>query len=63
MAQNIELMNKVNTILLLHAELLTNWERDYLSNLNQTLMNHGQLSEKQLKLLNQILSRRKIANV
>jgi hypothetical protein len=53
-------MNKINTVLLLHSERLSNWERDYLSNLNQTVINHGQLSEKQLGLFEQILVRRKI---
>ncbi|MCP4956024.1 hypothetical protein AYY19_02315 [Photobacterium aquimaris] len=60
MAQDTELMHKVNTVLLLHSESLTHWERDYLSNLNQTLIHHGQLSEKQLTLFKQIVTRRKI---
>ncbi|WP_163921358.1 hypothetical protein [Photobacterium sp. Alg240-V54] len=60
MAQDTELMHKVNTVLLLHSESLTHWERDYLSNLNQTLIYHGQLSEKQLTLFKQIVTRRKI---
>lgn len=62
MAQNTELMNKVNTVLLLHSECFTHWERDYLSNLNQTLINHGQLSEKQLGLFEKILARRKVVS-
>ncbi|KJG14906.1 hypothetical protein UB37_13990 [Photobacterium iliopiscarium] len=60
MTNNLALMNKINTVLLLHSERLSNWERDYLSNLNQTVINHGQLSEKQLGLFEQILVRRKI---
>ena len=63
MTNNLELMNKINTVLLLHSLCLTHWERDYLSNLNQTVINHGELSEKQLDLFSKILSRRKIVNV
>ena len=56
-------MNKINTVLLLHSDSLTHWERDYFSNLNQTVTNYGQLSEKQLGLFEQILVRRKITAV
>lgn len=63
MANNLELMNKINTVLLLYSSFLTSWERDYLSNLNQTVINHGELSEKQLDLFEKILSRRKIINI
>ncbi|WP_279141863.1 hypothetical protein [Photobacterium phosphoreum] len=63
MTNNLELMNKINTVLLLHSPCLTHWERDYLSNLNQTVINYGELSEKQLDLFSKILSRRKIVNV
>ena len=56
-------MNKINTVLLLHSPCLTHWERDYLSNLNQTVLNHGELSEKQISLFEKILTRRKIVNV
>lgn len=63
MTNNLEMMNKINTVLLLHSECLTHWERDYLSNLNQTVTNYGELSEKQLVLFEKILSRRKITNI
>ncbi|MEC6795898.1 hypothetical protein VXS03_02390 [Photobacterium sp. S4TG1] len=63
MTNNLALKNKINTVLLLHSEDLTHWERDYLSNLNQTVINCGQLSEKQLGLFEQILVRRKITVV
>ncbi|MEC6821995.1 hypothetical protein C9I86_00525 [Photobacterium sp. NCIMB 13483] len=63
MTNNLALMNKINTVLLLHSDSLTHWERDYLSNLNQTVTNYGQLSEKQLGLFEQILVRRKITAV
>ncbi|WP_297482383.1 hypothetical protein [uncultured Photobacterium sp.] len=63
MTNNLALMNKINTVLLLHSGSLTHWERDYLSNLNQTVTNYGQLSEKQLGLFEQILVRRKITAV
>ncbi|KAE8178885.1 hypothetical protein [Photobacterium carnosum] len=63
MTNNIELMNKINTVLLLHSESLSHWERDYLSNLYQTVINHGELSDKQLDLFEKILLRRKITNI
>lgn len=50
----------INDALLLYSEKLSHWERDYLSNLNQTLLNHGQLSEKQITLCAQIFGRRKL---
>ncbi|SJZ39882.1 hypothetical protein CZ814_00175 [Photobacterium toruni] len=63
MKRNIALINKINTVLLLHSECLTHWERDYVSSLNQTLINYGELSNKQIDLFHKILSRRKITNI
>lgn len=60
MINSSSIAQKINDALLLYSEKLSNWERDYLSNLYQSLINFDQVSEKQITLCAQIFGRHKL---